>query len=68
MQPKFYVGEYPVNMGAGKGVKVKNNLDVPVKVIKLNAYDVGTLQPGEEIDVQLDPETVKLQLEKPPTP
>jgi len=49
-------------------VKVKNNLDVPVKVIKLNAYDLGILQPGEEIDVQLDPETVKLQLEKPPTP
>ena len=49
-------------------MKVKNNLDVPVQVIKLNAYDEGTLQPGEERDITLDPETVKLQLEKPSTP
>lgn len=49
-------------------VKIKNNLDVPVKVIKVNIYDEGTLQPGEEKNIQMDPETVGISLEKPPTP
>ena len=48
-------------------MKVKNNLDVPVKVLKVNIYDEGTLQPGEEANVTLDPETVAISLEKPPT-
>ena len=49
-------------------VKIKNNLEVPVKVVKVNVYDEGTLQPGEEVDVTVDPETVTISLEKPPTP
>lgn len=48
-------------------MKIKNNLEVPVIVVKINAYNEGTLQPGDEINVTLDPETVRISLEKPPT-
>ena len=43
-------------------VKIKNTLSDPVKVIKLNAYSI-TIQPGNTVDVTIDPETVGLDIE-----
>lgn len=46
-------------------VELKNSLDVPVKVVKVNAYDLGELQPGDTVDVTLEAETVRVELVKP---
>lgn len=46
-------------------VKLKNSLDVPVKVVKTNVYDLGDVQPGDTVDVTLDAETVQVELIKP---
>lgn len=43
-------------------MKIKNCLAVPVKLVKVNEYDEGTLAPGEEKEVTLDTETVQVEL------
>jgi len=55
---------YPFR-GEGKAVKVKNVLGVPVKLVKVNEYTLATLQPNEEAEVTVDPETVILLLTAP---
>jgi len=41
-------------------VKYRNNQSVPIKLLKVNVYDLGTLQPGDVVDVVIDAETVEL--------
>ena len=43
-------------------VRVKNSLTVPVNLVKVNEYDLGTLQPGDEVEVAEDAETVLIDL------
>ncbi len=45
-------------------VKLKNSLEVPVKVVKINIYDVATLQPGETADIKIDSETAIIEMVK----
>lgn len=51
--------------GEGKVVKIKNVLAVPVKLVKINEYTLATLQPNEEIEVTVDPETITIVLTAP---
>jgi hypothetical protein len=55
---------YPFR-GEGKVVKVKNVLEVPMKLVKLNMYMLATLQPGDEVEITVDPETVRIELKTP---
>ena len=46
-------------------MKVKNVLGVPVKLVKVNEYTLATLQPGDEVEITVDPETVRIELKAP---
>ena len=46
-------------------MKIKNVLAVPVKLVKINEYTLATLQPNEEAEVTVDPETVRIELKAP---
>ena len=43
-------------------MKIRNVLAVPVKLVKLNVYELATLQPGDEAEVAVDPETIRIEL------
>lgn len=43
-------------------VKIKNSLTTTMNVVKVNIYDLGTLNPGEEIDVSIEEETTLIDL------
>jgi len=51
--------------GGSKAVKIRNVLAVPVKLVKVNEYPLATLQPNEEAEVTVDPETVRIELIEP---
>ena len=44
---------------------IRNVLVVPVKLVKVNEYTLATLQPNEEAEVTIDPETVRIDLKAP---
>ena len=46
-------------------MKIKNVLAVPVKLVKINEYTLATLQPNDEAEVTVDPETVRIELKTP---
>ena len=46
-------------------MKIKNVLGVPVKLVKINEYTLATLQPGQEAEVTIDAETVRIELKTP---
>jgi len=43
-------------------LKIKNSLSAPVKLIKINEYNLGTLQPGDEVEITKDIETILIEL------
>lgn len=46
-------------------MKIKNTLGVPVKLLKVNEYNLGTIAPNEELEITVDPETVEIELKTP---
>jgi len=44
---------------------IRNALVVPVKLVKVNEYTLATLQPNEEAEITIDPETVRIDLKAP---
>lgn len=45
-------------------VRITNNLAVPTKIIKVNLLEIGTLQPGEHVDISVDSDTVEIILKE----
>jgi len=46
-------------------LRIKNVLGVPVKLVKVNEYTLATLQPNEETEITVDPETIRIELKAP---
>lgn len=47
-------------------VVIRNTLAMAVRLVKIDAHDEGTLQPGDEAEVTLDAATVRIELQPVP--